>query len=246
LCMGDTQPRNHFEKSPSLHNIVDIDVGCLHGIALDAQHRVWSWGSHCFGQLGLGQSPDQLTAQLINVEPVRQISCGTYHNLLLLRNGSVLGFGYNHFGNLGLADTDNRLEPERIPELKNIQKIVCTTQSSYAIDVEQNVFVFGWNIYHQLCLGHQEVVLIPVANPKLAQKELHFGGCHVFIIETDGAVSAVGWNIDGQLGNGSTSELSRPAPVQLDFNAGRKFSLVKSARAVPMPLEEHQYIENLQ
>ena len=62
-----------------------------------------------YGQLGLGHKNDQNTPQLLQLENVKQISCGYFHTFALLDDGSVYCWGNNDLVNLDLDITIIRI-----------------------------------------------------------------------------------------------------------------------------------------
>jgi alpha-tubulin suppressor-like RCC1 family protein len=82
----------------SLSNIVAIDGGASHSIALDSSGDVYTFGYNAYGQIGDGTttqrtSPVQVTA----LSNILAIAAGADHNLALDASGVVYSWGRNNF-----------------------------------------------------------------------------------------------------------------------------------------------------
>ena len=87
---------------------VDIAVGALHNLAIDAEGNVWSWGSADQGRLGIADltsSDDQITPQMVTVDDGTKdaidIATGGASSYVVLEDGFVWSFGQNIHGQLG-------------------------------------------------------------------------------------------------------------------------------------------------
>jgi gliding motility-associated-like protein len=169
-----------------LSNIIMISGGDAHGLALDANGTVWSWGGNWGpGQLGNGQTANQPYAtQVVGVggkgvlNNANYISAGQANSMVVLNDGSVVTFGVNGLyingnppsgnngGSLGQGTIQANfvsLTPNYIMDcqghvLKNIAYVSDGDDITYAIDVSGNVYVMGGNIYGELGLGNKTPV----------------------------------------------------------------------------------------
>ena len=175
--------------STYLKDIIDIDAGRLYSIALDADGYVWCWG-------------------------------------------------FNHYGQLGNDSTDNSDTPVQVLHgeqdgdyfLKDIIDVVACngngTATSYALDKNGYVWAWGDNQYGQLgdddlpndsntpvqvVDGEQTDGTTPYLQDIIA---ISGGDCHVLALDNSGNVWAWGYNVSGQLGNGSTTVSDTPVQVE--------------------------------
>ena len=88
-------------------NIVKIDGGLQHSIALDSANVLYSFGSGNLGQLGNGGSSSSTTpvsvdmTGVLNGKTISHVRCGSNFNLVLASDGSVFTWGTNDKGQLG-------------------------------------------------------------------------------------------------------------------------------------------------
>jgi len=86
--------------------IIDIDCGDIHTVALSAKGGVFTWGGGQYGQLGHGDLVRQTVPTRVNAfaesEVIKQISCGKKHTVALNQIGGVFVWGSNDCGQLGV------------------------------------------------------------------------------------------------------------------------------------------------
>ena len=146
-------------------NIVQFICGYAHILFLDAEGNVFSVGNNVYGQLGLGHKADQKVFRKIpNIPSIQTISCVCFSSYLIDFEGNVWGFGENTYGQLGLGDTTNRTVPTKIESLKDIQQISSGSGLSanfLAKDLENKIFVVGYNDFGQLGTGNKKPIFTP-------------------------------------------------------------------------------------
>jgi len=67
-------------------------------------------GGNCFGE-GAGGVPEP-------DRPLPAVAAGAMHSLVLTESGEVYAWGDNAFGQLGLGDTEDRLTPTKVTDLR--------------------------------------------------------------------------------------------------------------------------------
>jgi alpha-tubulin suppressor-like RCC1 family protein len=114
LGLGDTLDRNAPSSAVSglLAPVQGLVGGAHHVCAILADGRLQCWGRNAFGQLGLGDSTDRLTApaevSLGTGRTANDVMLGNYFTCALLDNLTVKCWGANYIGALGLGDVTNR------------------------------------------------------------------------------------------------------------------------------------------
>ena len=89
-----------------LDNIVSIAAGNTHALALDANGRVWTWGSNGSGQLGRSGSTNvaaevSIVGDTDDSTNIIAIAAGKEHSLALTSDGRVYAWGLNNYGQIG-------------------------------------------------------------------------------------------------------------------------------------------------
>lgn len=91
--------------------VTAVAIGGLHGLALDSDGKVYSWGDNAFGQHGDGGTTSSSVPVAVNMsgelsgKTVTAIAAGVYHSLALTADGTVYSWGSNQTGELGNGGT---------------------------------------------------------------------------------------------------------------------------------------------
>lgn len=166
-----------------------------------------------------------------------------------LKDGKLYAWGRNNFGQVGLGYTsklvDGKIHPN-VPYLinnapANIASISFNQNHSLALTKTGDVYSWGEDRYDQLGRGDNgrsdcsrtadcrlDIGKIDGINNAVM---LATGFKHNLVLDKEGNVWAFGNNTNGQLGNGTTENSSRP--IKVDFsqatNAGKIVQIVASA-----------------
>jgi alpha-tubulin suppressor-like RCC1 family protein len=133
-----------------------IAAGANHSLAIQ-NGGVYSWGANGNGQLGDNTTTPELSPMAIGGDlssGVTAIAAGANYSLAL-RNGGVWAWGSNGNGQLGDGtDTDSSTPIHVDPaDLTDIVAIAAGSHSSYALDADGSLWVWGDNTYGDLGLG---------------------------------------------------------------------------------------------
>jgi alpha-tubulin suppressor-like RCC1 family protein len=179
--------------SSSSFSVIDIWGGGSESIALMSNGTVWTWGFDGYGILGNG------------------------HGLSMMDPNT----GY---------DSDipfQVLGPGGIGHLNSIKAIAGGEHHNVALDSNGDVWTWGWNYFRQLgigisCPGDFNTAIYatdcesttPVKIPNFTNiKAIASRGYHTLALKNDGTVWAWGYNANGRLGDGTTTDQPSPVPV---------------------------------
>lgn len=136
-------------------NIVQIALGASHMVLLDAEGRVYTFGSNDHGQLGHGDRETRRAPTLLALPPplarIVQIAAGDYHTVLLDSEGRVYTFGNGHNGELGLGDCEGRLAPARVEMLTGGRIVLVSANASRNAVVSEDGHIYAWGCYYESC-----------------------------------------------------------------------------------------------
>lgn len=219
--------------------------GC--SIALNADGELVSWGHFkdgegkvCFADTDADNAPrEQWTPVPVpSLEDVRfaQVVCGENHVLALTLDGRVYSWGLNSMSQLGRfanlyhvrarflkrdPPASMLLTPEAIPELKNIVRLGCGLNTSFAVDADGRVFAWGLNTRGQTGTGlKKDKVTRPtrvkaldphrVGGARVVQ--VAGGEFHTAFLLSNGDVWICGDGDEGKLGLPETHEAMSKSP----------------------------------
>ena len=247
LGLGNNQESyNYPQKIESLRDVEFIECGHRFTFCKTKYNDIFCWGSNLYGQLGLGNNYTHrapiLCSSLLN-ENVIDIKCGSF-TIALTSYGDVLSCGSNYKAQLG-RESDNYSSFKKIEELSDITRIECGSTHSLCININYDLFVFGYNELGQLGLGDTEDIHKPIKHPSLSNIiDISKGGNHTFVKTSNNEIYAFGKNYNSQLGI-KTEHYKQLTPIRV-FEENEDIwcsninkSNAKSARSVlPRPSNE--------
>jgi alpha-tubulin suppressor-like RCC1 family protein len=173
-------------KIAGLSDIIAIDGGISHGLALKADGTVWSWGGANGWKL-FGDSTTALVATpclITGLTDITAIAAGICHSLALRKDGTVWIWGAWEESLPFYWDTIHQME--NIPAIK----MIAAGTHSMALAGDGTVWTWGHNDCGQLGDGTRKDRM-PAQVPGLAGVvSIAAGYCSSFAIKNDGTVWA--------------------------------------------------------
>jgi uncharacterized repeat protein (TIGR01451 family) len=134
-------------------NVVALDSGSDHSVALRADGTVWTWGYNANGQLGDGGFINSnVPTRVAMLRNIVSISAGGWHTLAVREDGTVWAWGLNYNGQLGDATTINQAVPVRVKDpsdatgfLTNVVAVAAGERHSLALKANGTVWAWGYN-----------------------------------------------------------------------------------------------------
>ncbi len=212
-----------------LNDVISVQVGLLHSLALKSDGTVWAWGNNGVGQAGTN---NQQMRCLIPVQPVGEdgigvledvvaIATGRQFSLALKADGRVFAWGENTDGILGVGSEETQIRrPMPVLDaegnaLTNVIAIAAGSYHSMALKSDGTVWCWGKNEYGQL--GNQLTAdsSIPVQVLGLiGVSKISAGEFHSMALKNDSSVWTWGRNQYGQLGDNTRTTSHIPVQVK--------------------------------
>ena len=147
-------------------NIKQIEAGKEHCLLLTNQGQVYSFGLGTKGQLGHDEIENCYEPKLIkSLKSIVSIACGGWSSGCLNDKNEIFLWGWNESNQLGLPDHECAFFPSpTIINVKNLitdknikfKKLSLGARHSGLIDLDYNLYTFGWNKYSQLFQSETE------------------------------------------------------------------------------------------
>jgi alpha-tubulin suppressor-like RCC1 family protein len=184
--------------------------------------QAWSWGANSKGQLGTGSATDSdLPAAVPGITTATAVSAGGYHSLALLAGGVVEAWGDNSVGQLGDGTTTGSRAPVSVPLTATATAVSAGSDHSLALLTGGTVDAWGYNLFGQVGDGSTTNSDAPTAVAGVGGSgtlsgvtAIAAGSYHSLALGAGGTVDAWGYNPDGELGNGSTTNSDVPVTVE--------------------------------
>ncbi len=216
-----------------LTGVTQIAAGQQYNLAIIAGGNVLSWGLDTNGELGDGTLIDKHVPVQVHgpgnigfLNTITSIAAGGQHGLALKVDSTVWAWGLNVNGELG----DNTVKIDSLPAqvhgfnnfgfLTGATFIKAGYYFSAAIVSDSSVWTWGFNHYGQLGVNDTTERNTPVHvhgtgnNGILAGIiEVALGDEHMIAKDKKGTYWAWGWNGNGQIGDGTTTDRWTPVMV---------------------------------
>ncbi|XP_049623070.1 X-linked retinitis pigmentosa GTPase regulator [Suncus etruscus] len=208
-------------KALKSEKVIFVACGRNHTLISTENGHVYSAGGNNEGQLGLGDTEDRNSFQLISFftsrSKIKQLAAGSNTSAALTEDGKLFMWGDNAEGQIGLEDLTNVCVPHQVTVGKPISWISCGYYHSAFVTTEGELFTFGETDSGKLGLPKELL-----DNHKIPQKvfgisekviQVACGGAHTVVL-TEQAVYTFGLGQFGQLGLGTfIFETSEPKAI---------------------------------
>ena len=176
-----------------------------HGLAIDGNNEIWSWGDGDYGKLGHGDTsqcnvPKKIAA--LADKHIIDISCGHKHSACVTMEGEVYTWGLGDYGRLGHGNSDNSRVPKLVRFDEPIRSVSCGNSHTMALS-QSNEIVWSWGDGDHGKLGHGDTTVARKPEIIAALSEI---GSQIIKIECGDEISMALTN-EGRLYSWGKSEL---------------------------------------
>ncbi|THF81683.1 RCC1 domain-containing protein [Cohnella fermenti] len=226
---GPVQTAVAAAYDPALQPAV-IAGGTSHTLFLNVDGTVSVSGSSTIGSLGLGSASSTITTPQVipGLKGVIQVDARLNSSYALLEDGSVMGWGQNASGQLGLGDSIAKYSPTKIAGLSNVRQIAAGDEFAIAVLQDGSLMAWGKNVYGELgSFPTATTTLTPTKLTGISNvKQVSIGYKFVTALLQDGTMMTWGYNDQGQLGNGNTTNSSVPTLISTGTLSGQRITQI--------------------
>ena len=210
-----------------LSNITKISCGGYHCLALASDGTLYAWGNNADGQIGDGSNTERKTPVTVSYsgDAMSNISAGCLHSALTTTTGKVYCWGIGYSGQIGdNQSSSDRTSPTQVVGVGNsgtltgIRDVTCGDSFTHAIkDSDGTLYGWGKNYYGMVGNGAGAAASSVTTSTSWLYfasdssavtgiTQISVGGDHVTFLKSDGTVYGAGYNANGQIGNGTSSD----------------------------------------
>jgi formylglycine-generating enzyme required for sulfatase activity len=207
-----------FSDGNRSNGLSAVTAGGGHALYLKTDGTLYGVGSNYNGQLGDGTTTQKkYLTPIPNVGNVAQVSAGVYHTMFVKTDGTLWGMGNNGNGQLGNGSNTQKTTAVQVPGVSNVAQVSGGGYYTMFVKTDGTLWGMGINTRGQLGDGsttqRNSPVQVPgVSNVAQVSAGSNYSG-HTMFVKIDGTLWGMGYNYNGQLGDGSTTQ--RNSPVQV-------------------------------
>jgi alpha-tubulin suppressor-like RCC1 family protein len=195
-----------------------VSAGGSHSLGVRANGTLWSWGVGTSGRLGNGTLIDRSSPVSVvgGFTDWCQVSAGGFHSLGVRQNGTAWAWGGGTSGQLGSGTAICRSSPVSVVG-GFTDWCQVSAGSIHSLGIRQDGTAWAWGSGSSGRLGNGTTTNrsspVGVVGGFTDWCQVSAGNAHSLGVRQDGTAWAWGFNVSGQLGDGTT--ISRSSPVSV-------------------------------
>jgi alpha-tubulin suppressor-like RCC1 family protein len=193
-----------------------VSAGWGHTCGVRTDRSLWCWGYNGEGALGLGDFTERHVPTRVGADadwgPIRT---GNEHTCGVRTDRSLWCWGSNEEGELGLGDRTIRTVPTRVGSDADWARVWGGNEHTCGARTNRSLWCWAEGSHGQLGLDDRDGRLVPtqVGTDNDWAARVSAGWGHTCGVRTDRSLWCWGWNADGQLGLGDTTDRLVPTRV---------------------------------
>ncbi len=196
-----------------------VSAGQRHTCAVTSTGAAYCWGRNTTNQLGDGTAKLRLAPVAVaGGHSFSLVSAGGAHTCAVTPGARAFCWGGNGDGQIGDGLTTNRATPTAVTGGLSFTRVTAGVGHSCGETTGKRAYCWGDNVYGELGIGDEpaERKLVPTAvvgNLLFAQVNASAGIVFTCGVTTGSVAYCWGNNLEGQLGDGTTTNRTAPVPV---------------------------------
>ena len=205
---------------PELTGVLAVSAGGVHVCALMDTRTVKCWGYNAYGQVGDGSMDAAgvfVPTDVVGLSDISSIEAGGYHSCAITSSGGAMCWGQDQYGELGDGANQNSAVPVAVTGLSSgVASLAGGEYHTCAVTTSGSAKCWGANNIGALGNGTTVNSSVPLDVPGHGANVASISGGRgtTCSVDTFNRLDCWGWNLYGQVGNGTTtSPVLNPTPV---------------------------------
>ena len=211
-----------------------VTASSAYTCALHRAGTISCWGNNSYGQLGSGQTSEELEesavpVQVADITDATAIASSQWHSCALREDGTIACWGNNWGGQLGSGETSEELEESAVPvQVADITDAVAIASSQWhSCALREDGTIACWGDDNGLGrfggiesefqeTGQPGTFPVPAQVTDITDAvAITTGEEHSCALHQNGEISCWGYNLWGKLGNGQSGAEESDTPVEV-------------------------------
>jgi len=222
------EPVQEYSKSVSWES---VSVRNNHTCGIKFNGTLWCWGYNRYGRLGDNTTTERdYPVQEYSESIWESVSVGENHTCGVKTDGTLWCWGYNGYGQLGDGTTISKKVPvQENSNSINWESVSAGALHSCGVKTNGTLYCWGYNGNGMLGNGTNVNSNVPVQEDSVSTTwvSVSVGREHTCGVKTDGTLWCWGKNLDGQLGDNTTTD--KDIPVQ-EYSQSTSWESVSAGR----------------
>jgi len=220
--IGNGTLENQFSPVLIMDDVAAVSADGFHTMAIRTDGSLWGWGLNVAGRIGDGTTENRLYPVRV-LDNITHVSVGFDHTMAIRADGSLWGWGGDYRDdieeNLGQIGDGERI-PRHYPVwvMDDVSYVSAGAGHTMAIRTDGSLWAWGSHNAGQVGDGSAMGEGIDPSRPIPSRImnnviAVSSGDFHNIAITVDGSLWSWGWNVQGQLGDGTTQDRNAPTGV---------------------------------
>jgi hypothetical protein len=225
LSQGSDNPSELLSPTPLIINttglnnqtIAQLAAGYFHYCALTTSNQIWCWGYNNEGETGQSTNTDEYIYNPVQVnqsgvllgKTIVTLKCGTYSCAVLDSAGRLYTWGYDGYAQLGDGDAgyDDQYDPVAVAASSFGNAHVVDFGIGYYLGCaalsDGNAFWWGYTDEDNDTYSYSPLHIAGTGAGGVFVKNVSCGERHVLLLTNTSKLYAIGYNVDGEFGDGT-------------------------------------------